>query len=199
MNLMQYNLFMYCNGDPVNNVDPSGHIAIVFPEMLIIAIIAAVIVTVVINTHRNDELVSSFSSAISSLDRAEDQQEYFVYTLLDKNGNVSYVGRTKDWRRRRYEHKLNPLHEPLEMDTKNIYSGLTEKAAKGLEQALMIEHYTKHKGIPTNNQINGIGHRNKSAEQYIKEARIYLENNPQYRRISNTAWDELYNWKESRW
>ncbi len=25
-NLMQYNLFMYCNGDPVNGIDPSGHI-----------------------------------------------------------------------------------------------------------------------------------------------------------------------------
>ena len=25
VNIMQYNLFMYCNGDPVNGVDPSGH------------------------------------------------------------------------------------------------------------------------------------------------------------------------------
>ncbi len=27
-NLMQYNLFMYCNGDPVNHIDPSGHGAV---------------------------------------------------------------------------------------------------------------------------------------------------------------------------
>ena len=45
---MQYNLFMYCNGDPVNNVDPSGHETTAEQALLCLAatlLIIAVIVT----------------------------------------------------------------------------------------------------------------------------------------------------------
>ena len=30
VNLMQYNLFMYCNGDPISEIDPNGHNSIPF-------------------------------------------------------------------------------------------------------------------------------------------------------------------------
>ncbi len=38
MNLMQYNLFMYCNGDPVNGFDPSGHVDILDYYLVIMCI-----------------------------------------------------------------------------------------------------------------------------------------------------------------
>ncbi len=49
-NLMQYNLFMYCNGDPVNGIDPSGHDAsealwYLAISLLIIAVVATIIPT----------------------------------------------------------------------------------------------------------------------------------------------------------
>ena len=48
MNLMQYNLFMYCNGDPVNNTDYSGHLSDIERLVIMTATIAALAAVVVL-------------------------------------------------------------------------------------------------------------------------------------------------------
>lgn len=206
MNMMQYNLFMYCNGDPVNGADPSGHIAIeslIVDGLIIIGVCATVVITV--NYARSDNGEALKGIVLSDISEIEERlfpRDQNVYIMREGDaikGEVRYVGRTNCLDRRAYEHSINPDHKTLKMDQREVYKGLTKIEARGLEQVLMMEYYTKQSGNSLANQINGIGHKNKSAKVYFDAAYNYVKNNPIKKTISNTVWEEVYNWRDSNW
>ena len=103
MNLMQYNLFMYCNGDPVNGVDPSGNITITIKGSANANIILGVAVDFDISFDFKHNIAFQYSYAIPGVDNtmsfgfidagiAPQLQITNAETVNDLLGIASYIG-----------------------------------------------------------------------------------------------------------
>ncbi len=82
------------------------------------------------------------------------KRENYVYLLYNSQGDVVYVGRTKDPGRRKAEHDLNPFRRGLEMYI--VAKNLTLPEARVVEQACMLYYKTLKKGLNAFNQINSL-------------------------------------------
>jgi len=65
--LMQYNLFMYCNGDPVNGDDPSGHFVItttiITAEIISVALSMTIGALVGIGLQYTSDVISNYQES----------------------------------------------------------------------------------------------------------------------------------------
>ena len=103
---------------------------------------------------------------------------YTVYTLVDSEGYVRYVGRTKDYGARMRAHRQAPNGKIYKYNLKEgyFYTGLTEAVARGYEQILMVYCHTRNLSKDPNdsmvNFVNGVGPNNKKSEYYFNEQHI---------------------------
>ncbi|MGN1371988.1 MAG: DNRLRE domain-containing protein [Candidatus Coprovivens sp.] len=107
--------------------------------------------------------------------KSSNSQCHYVYTLKEPvTKKTMYVGRTTNLELRESQH-LASKRSSLVMD-KGLQTCLTYEEARGLEQRLIIEYSTLNKSNPLNNQINGIGIKNKRYDEYMLASwNIYYE------------------------
>ncbi|MBO4863744.1 MAG: GIY-YIG nuclease family protein [Eubacterium sp.] len=109
---------------------------------------------------------------------------YFVYTLVDADGIVRYVGRTKDYERRMREHANNGKIKQYNLYRGPYYSGLTKEEARGIEQKLMLFYHTlntaKDPDVMFYNFVNGVNNNNKAIDIYKRETIKYFKKYPTY-------------------
>ena len=149
-------MFAYCNNNPVNKIDKTGHMglsatiaatnfwnpagaiagAIFLVEVLVVVIAAAVVY------EARDEVADAIKEVVETVDNTLNNKDQSVYVLKDQDDKVRYVGRTNDPGRRAAEHKRDPKHPERQNYTmKVIATGLNIPQAKITEQAL-ISAYT---------------------------------------------------------
>ncbi len=203
-NLMQYNLFMYCNGDPVNILDDSGENGVAIVAIgAIIAMTAIACWYIALQNYSMSYTVNANDSLSRAMDSVQEMIEsgveeftlrnQNVYWLYDQNTNeIMYVGRTNDLKKREEAHKQNPVRKKYMMDKKNALKGLTKAEARAYEQALMLINHTYKSGKAGCNAINGIGIRNPKLFQYI--VALQLRENASY--IDNQLDNLLLNYAE---
>ena len=210
---LSLNLYTYCKNSPVLYADPDGHSPIAIP-MLTLAAAAVLLVTtacVMMSTPAGQEALNSMANAVENQISAAQNtisnvkqkvekkllsRDYTVYTLVDDEGDVQYVGRTTDPVARESAHK-NSFRESLTFTP--VASGLTYFEARGLEQIGMLYHHTigvvkttaydkSSVSSELGNRIFGISPINKKLELYMEAGRgvaHYIDN-----QISN----EILNW-----
>ncbi|MNI60765.1 tRNA(Glu)-specific nuclease WapA precursor [compost metagenome] len=177
--LLAHNMFAYCNNNPVNRHDSSGHFAWFLPliiptiVMAIIAIpivnaivkdIIAPVVTQVINT--TTQVVNNVVNDVKDKVNKKLQKNNTVYRLTDPNtGNTKYVGRTINPTARSEAHKADLVKTDLRFEI--VKSGLNYYEARGLEQIMMVEYNTKS----YLNRINGISPKNNNLGKYMEAGR----------------------------
>ena len=129
----------------------------------------------------------------------DEKKEFYVYTLVDNNGIVRYVGRTNDYDRRINEHINSPSGKIYQYHLLPgpYYSGLTEYEARGLEQTLMLYYHTlskRNENKPYYNYVNGVSPSNAKIEDYHVAAEKYFKRYPTY--IENQIDNEMNNIEE---
>ncbi|MBV8450230.1 MAG: hypothetical protein JO124_19805 [Hyphomicrobiales bacterium] len=93
-----------------------------------------------------------------------------AYLLRDpKTGRVMRTGRSNDLIRREGEHGRNPILKDFSFEPVFRTDDYAEQ--RGLEQYLYELH------TPPLNRMNGVGPRNKNADQFMNAAKSYLERN----------------------
>lgn len=169
--VLEHNMYVYCNNNPINQMDSSGDISIAIVG-LVIGIAALVISS--FNNSSNTGVVSSLVEGVGSVassvtsgvknavstvkaktrkKRDKNKRENMIYTL-SKNGKVIYVGRTNDDKKTQRRHENNPYRADLHFDV--IRENLNWWEARGLEQYYIMYYNTLNKANPANNQINGV-------------------------------------------
>ena len=115
-------------------------------------------------------MMAQVSNVVKALKKAvekvnEERQCYYVYMLQDSEGNVRYVGRTKNLQTRLNNHAKSGKNSNLTLY--DYISNLTYEQSRALEQTLMVQYHTrnwlKEEG---NNSINGVGPNNKRIPDY---------------------------------
>lgn len=112
------------------------------------------------------------------------KESYTVYTLMDKQGIVRYVGRTKDYQARMESHRNSPTGKIRLYGLKPgpFISGLTKEQARGLEHSLMLLYHIlnlkRDKSISYYNFINGVSINNKNRTIYYEAAKEYMNRYP---------------------
>ena len=150
--LLGYNLFAYCENNPIGRVDANGNMAaevgvavsnwwnpvgwIAAAFLVVEVVIVATAVYEVV-----EETAEVIKEAVEAIDNIVEIRDQSVYILTDPNdgGKVKYVGRTNDPERRMKEHKKHPLKAGYEMTV--VSTGLSIEEAKVTEQTL-ISTYT---------------------------------------------------------
>ena len=169
--VLEHNMYVYCNNNPINQMDSSGDISIAIVG-LVIGIAALVISS--FNNSSNTGVVSSLVEGVGSVassvtsgvknavstvkaktrkKRDKNKRENMIYTL-SKNGKVIYVGRTNDDKKTQRRHENNTYRADLHFDV--IRENLNWWEARGLEQYYIMYYNTLNKANPANNQINGV-------------------------------------------
>jgi len=151
--LLGYNLFAYCENNPINKVDSTGHMATeatlaatnwwnpvgwIAAAVLVVEIVALTVA--VCNTI--DETTTTVIDTVETVDNIVNTKDQSVYVLTDPKNKVRYVGRTNDPARREYQHKHDSRHpERQDYNMKVVATGLSVPEAKIAEQTL-ISAYT---------------------------------------------------------
>lgn len=112
------------------------------------------------------------------LDRTKPCNIYTVYTLKDREGNVRYVGRTKNYEKRMIQHsKADGVITKYKLFRGEKIENLTYAECRGIEQTLMIYYHSRlWKGESGYNKINGIAEKNPKKELYYQDTLTYFEN-----------------------
>ena len=112
------------------------------------------------------------------LDQTKPCNIYTVYTLKDGEGNVRYVGRTKNYKKRMENHKRpEGVITKYRLEENQRFDGLTYTECRGIEQSLMLYYHTRlWKGESGYNKINGIAEKNPKKELYYQDTLTYFEN-----------------------
>ena len=92
---------------------------------------------------------------------------YYVYTLVDDEGNVRYVGRTKNITARLAAHQ-KPGNKNSSLNKGEIISNLTYAQSRALEQTLMVYYHTRNFVDDEfgNSSINGVGKYGNNRKDY---------------------------------
>ena len=104
-----------------------------------------------------------------------------MYTLVDSEGIVRYVGRTKDYERRMKEHEqLGGKKQQYNLENGSVVlRNLTKEQARGLEQTLLVLYHTanfaRDSDIPYYNFVNGVAKTNKNGTAYHEAAKNYMQ------------------------
>lgn len=223
--------YLYANANPVTYTDPSGYFSLSIAEIKHDAAVVAIGLSLLhtlryINaavTARYDytHVVSNTVAAMDSADdvnsvvenvksriKAELEEKtkknrcYCVYTLVDLDGVVRYVGRTKDYKSRMEQHKRpgGKMKQYNLIEGEMVLSNLTKEEARGLEQTLLVlyhtANFTKDVGIPYYNFVNGVGIRNANSSVYYDAAVEYMNRYPSM--FENFEEEELNAIKEDK-
>lgn len=109
------------------------------------------------------DLTKVLQKAVDKLN--ELHQCYYVYTLVDDDGVVRYVGRTKNLEQRLKNHEKSVKNGSLSLGS--YVSNLTYSQSRSLEQTLMVYYHTREwLDECGNNSINGVGKGNKNKKIY---------------------------------
>ncbi|MGM9636901.1 MAG: RHS repeat-associated core domain-containing protein [Eubacteriales bacterium] len=153
--LLGYNLFAYCENNPVNYYDPTGNMATeaaitltnwwnpfgwIAAAILVVEVVV-IVVAVAVVCDTIEDTASTIKASVEKKKNTEDIHDQSVYILTDPNDGdkVKYVGRTNDPARRRSEHDRHPIKSNYEMTV--VATGLNIQEAKLMEQSL-ISAYT---------------------------------------------------------
>ena len=177
--ILGYNMYAYCNNNPVMYVDYSGEFLGVLSLVGIATAALLLTITALVYDATHDKVLgNSLAEVVERTSQSDtsdvDSSGYTVYALKDSTGKVEYVGRTKNVVARKNAHK-NDLNRkdlifvPLE-------EGLSKQQARGLEQYYMMYYHTLNTLNKQNNQINGISLHNPNRSQYIDSGVKYLGN-----------------------
>lgn len=191
-----YNMFAYCNNNPVICRDDHGYAAgtaavagatalsiaeavlsICISSLLIYIgteVIPAAVKTVSNYIETQTEKKATEEGTTYARQQSEDRI-YTVYVLCAKNDaakRVVYVGRVKT---ANYSARMAYHQSKGRMPLERIDS-LTYAECRGLEQSLMLMFNTIRRGNPLFNQIQGIGVRNPNGPWYMTAAFDYLSN-----------------------
>ena len=153
MDAISCNMFAYCENNPVNLSDNSGHEAVAIGVGAIVGLVVAVAVVSYAATKFIGSIVSEKSKTADRAAR-KNEKNNSVYILKDDKGVVQYVGRTNNVVRRKAAHRANPDRAELEFEV--IASELSLQEARALEQAGMVYYHTLSTAQKMNNQINGV-------------------------------------------
>ena len=199
-------MFAYCGNNPINFNDHSGYDPITIGIGLLVAAIACVVAAIVPPPSFSKSTSISYptqvkipsakevatkvvvSAAVAAVKTQEQINCYSVYTLSDADGEVQYVGRTKDVDARKAAHARSEHRKGLNFNVE--HSNLSYPAARGIEQTYMLYYHTINTANKMNNQINGVGLSNPKLNEYLVAAKGslgYLWN-----QISN----DVLNWSE---
>ena len=158
--LLSHNMFAYCKNNPVNMVDPNGYspLALLFSNP-VTAIIGIVVIAALyyLTTPSGQRVLSSAYSAIAgaiedtvvgvksfvnNIKKDVTHRDNSVYVLKDSDGDVQYVGRTKDVKRRKNAHSKHPIKKNYNMTV--VASGMNKIEARLMEQTLISAYTLKN-------------------------------------------------------
>lgn len=174
-----YNLYSYCENNPINKMDSEGNFAIAISVVAAIGALlvggacyygAKAIAPVVEAAYTTT--AEAIKGATQNKKEKKNEKKHYVYTLKDKNEKVQYVGRTTNIKQRESDHKKSATKKHLHMD--EIHKNLSYSEARGLEQILILKYKTLNRNNYQNNQINGISFKNPKKYIYLQDAFDYL-------------------------
>ena len=209
--ILDANMSAYCGNNPVSPSDPTGEMYEQYGaagggfyvsgggygggsfsssgSSVLIAAGVAILASETYREAKREHILTknlSKSSSNSTVSTPSSSDSYCVYGLRDEEtDSIKYVGRTKNLVARKNFHQHDVQHGRDKLVLEILNDNLTLSEARGLEQAYMLHYHTLRKGDYPYNQINGIRWDNPSKEEYVIDAKGYLDNV-----ISN----ELLNW-----
>ena len=119
-------------------------------------------------------VIKAVQDAVDKLN--EQRQSYYVYLLVDNEGTVRYVGRTKN-----LDQRLKS-HSSVGSRNKNLMLGyyvsnLNYEQSRALEQSWMVFYHTRNwLSEEGNNLINGVSPKNKRKTDYLGALDDIIEN-----------------------
>lgn len=173
--IINYNLYDYCENNPINKIDSNGQFALAITGIIgiglgISAATKALLGMVTVATVTTMAICYT-QTAVKARDRAIAENKnignHNVYVLVDPNkktsyGNkVEYVGRTTNLKARAEQHSRNDYKKDLVMYI--VAKDTTREVARGTEQGLIEYYQTLNRGNYRNNQINGVNPNRKEA------------------------------------
>ena len=138
---MGYNMFSYCNNNPIGYVDLTGH------EPISIGVYLGGVAVGILGLyafHTTAKLAEEIKTWVITTPRVTEYRDHSVYVLQDPDNKnlVQYVGRTIDPVTRYKQHKNDPVHpERKDYTMKVLVTGLKEREARLVEQ-MVISAYT---------------------------------------------------------
>jgi len=184
-----YNMFAYCQNNPVMYTDSSGEFfkyydeynspggASILYESSISSLVGygsigipspmagsptnptSTVLTIALATGTTVVVSKCIAEEAQKLNQ-QFNKDYYVYALIDENKTVQYVGRTCNVVARKQAHRHSPYRKHLTMVVLND-KPLTYVEARGLEQKAMLECHTLNTANKMNNQINGVYRNNR--------------------------------------
>jgi len=176
------NMYAYCANNPVMYLDPSGEWAIfaAFASIGPVGWIAIAIIAIAA-IYFSDEILNFVDTAIETTVSEFEKtlnKDYTVYSLVDSEGTIKYVGRVKTANysaRMAYHEKTKPgLIAGPKVDNLNYWE------CRGIEQLGIIGNssgWFDMKTNPSGNKINGIGNLNPNRFDYYGAGIRYIWNN----------------------
>lgn len=161
--LLSYNLYSYCENNPVNNVDSNGNSLLPLSWATVastvwsakgalaavgaisrsaLIVFAAIVATMLVTYAIGNNMLKEVDKAILE-GREHIKGKHTVYVLIANGGKIGsgvfYVGRTKNFSVRYSAHRSNPekILAGGNFLMVPIYTGLDALSAKSLEQGLM--------------------------------------------------------------
>ncbi|MBQ6840578.1 MAG: hypothetical protein IJO63_00475 [Bacilli bacterium] len=181
---LTYNLFEYCNNNPISHKDSNGNFAFsalagaaigwLAKETVKKAAYHAIGITanLILGAMLVDE-VKEYASSSNKTDNSnkknkkkkdakEETGEYSVYVLADRRNVVQYVGISKDPKRRSKEHGKDPQKVGLKMHI--VLSNKSYFEARALEETIIVKHEMITKGL---NKIHSVSPKRENYEYYL--------------------------------
>jgi hypothetical protein len=179
-------MYAYAKNNPVMFVDPSGEFAITLSIALIALAKATIVasgtvITLAVVYEFSDEILDFVDSTVETVKNEFEKtlkDDYTVYSLVDDQGTIRYVGRVKtdDYRARMGHHEKNKpgLKPGPKIDDLNYWE------SRGVEQLGILANSTGWFDKETNpfgNKYNGVGPLNKKRFDYYGAGIRYIWNN----------------------
>ena len=188
--MLGHNAYAYCLNNPLVNYDSSGTVTTTnnLSSVMAAEITAAAVIIIsfgLIATQQSQAIprvacpsrtkTKEIADTKTQNDAPKDEEGiYTVYKLIDLDGKIQYIGRTKGLARREAAHRRNPYRSNLILVP--VRGNLTLAQARGLEQLLMVHYHTLNTTNKMNNQINEISPQNPRRQYYLEAAFSIFEN-----------------------